>query len=137
MVEFPDIKSAKVLVVDDDQDILVSLKTGLQLPGIELEILTAEDGLSGLQQAKLHRPDIIVLDLQMPDMNGFEVLKEIHADPQLSKTKVIMLTAQDSVQNLWEGIDRQLDDFMGKPFDLGELEARIYNQLLALHNQGS
>ena len=137
MVEFPDIKSACILVVDDDQDILVSLKTGLQLPGIELEILTAEDGLSGLQQAKLHRPDIIILDLQMPDMNGFEVLKEIHADPQLTKTKVIMLTAQDSVQNLWEGIDRQLDDFMGKPFDLGELEARIYNQLLALHNQGS
>ena len=133
MVEFPDIKKAKLLVIDDDQDILSSLKSGLQLPGIELEVLTAEDGLAGLQAAKLERPDVIVLDLQMPDMNGFEVLKEIHKDPQLTKTKIIMLTAQDSVQNLWEGIDRKLDDFMGKPFDLSELEARIYNQLLALH----
>ena len=135
MIDLPDIKSAKILVIDDDEDILASLKGALDLPGIKLEVLTANTGLSGLQLAKLELPDVIILDLQMPDMNGFQVLNEIQADSQLERTRVIMLTAQDSGANLWEGIDRKLDDFMGKPFDLGELEARIYNQLLALHEK--
>lgn len=133
MVDFPDITAAKLLVIDDDEDILSALKHGLTLPGIELDVLTASSGLDGLRKAKMEKPDVIILDLQMPDMDGFAVLTEIQADPQLEKTRIIMLTAQDSVKNLWEGLDRQLDDFMGKPFDLGELEARIYNQLLAFH----
>ena len=135
MEDIDQIKSARILVIDDDEDILTSLKSGLDLKGVKLEILTANGGLKGLQAAKLEKPDIVILDLQMPDMNGFQVLEEIQADPQLAKTRVIMLTAQDSVQNLWDGIDRKLDDFMGKPFELAELEARIYNQLLILQSQ--
>lgn len=134
MVEIPDIKRARLLIIDDDEDILASLKSGLSIKGIELEISTANRGLVGLQRAKQERPDIIVLDLQMPDMNGWQVLEEVRRDSQLERCKVIMLTAQDSPENLWEGLDRKLDDFMGKPFDLSELEARIYNQLLGLNS---
>lgn len=123
---------AKILVIDDDADILDSIRSGLELPNITLEVLTAPNGMTGLQLAKTHFPDVIILDLQMPDIDGFTVLDEIRSDPILANTRVIMLTAQDSSKTMWEGIDRSLDDFMVKPFDLEELEARVYNQLLSL-----
>lgn len=124
------IKRAKILIIDDDRDILQSLQNSLELPKIELEIITADRGMKGLQAAKQLKPDVVILDLQMPDVDGFEVLDEIKADPMLSHVKVIMLTARDNSKNMWEGIDRQLDDFIPKPFDLEELEARIYAQLM-------
>lgn len=124
-------KTAKILVIDDDLDILTAIEAGLQLPGIKLEITTAHNALVGLQQAKLWIPDLIVLDLNLPDMDGFELMREIKRDGQLNKTKIIMLTAQDSSQNLWQGLDSGIDDFISKPFDLFELEARVYNQLSA------
>ncbi len=129
-MDFPKITKAKLLVVDDDPDILSALQMGLAIPGTELEVITAKNGMTGLQLAKKELPDVIVLDLQMPDISGFEVIDELRQDPQLKSTRVIMLTAQDTGYNLWESIDRQFDDFIGKPFELDELEARIYNQLL-------
>lgn len=122
---------ATILIIDDDPDILAALRKGLEIPGVKLEILTAGNGLEGLRQAKLAQPEVVILDLQMPQFNGFAVLEEIKRDSQLRATKVLMLTALDSSKNLWEGLDRQLDDFMIKPFDLVELEARIYNLLLS------
>lgn len=129
-IDFPEIKQAKLLIIDDDPAILQAIKSSLHLPGIKLKIEVADSGLVGLQKAKQFLPDIIVLDLQMPDLDGFEVLAELREDHQLAHTRVIMLTAQDTIKNLWEAVDRKLDDFMSKPFDLTELEARIYNQLL-------
>lgn len=124
------VNRAKILVIDDDRDILESLQNSLELPKVKLDIRTAPGGMLGLQEAKRFRPDVVILDLQMPGVNGFEVLDEIRSDSELSHTKVIMLTAKDDSRNLWEGIDRRLDDFISKPFDLEELEARIYVQLL-------
>ncbi len=135
-INFPEITHAKVLVIDDDKNICRVLEHSLELPNIKLDIQSAYNGVSGLQLAKKWQPDIVILDLQMPGITGFDVLEEIRGDQQLAHTKVIMLTAKDSPKNLWEGIDRKLDDFIGKPFDLAELEARIYNQLLAMTEKG-
>lgn len=122
--------SAVVLVIDDDPDILSGIKHGLEVPSVKLEIYTAENGLQGLQQAKKHIPDIVIVDLNMPDLDGFAVVDEMRGDPQLAHAKVILLTAQDTPKNQWESIDRKIDDFIGKPFDLRELEARILTLLM-------
>ena len=125
---------ATILVVDDDPDICQAIQDGLELPGVELNVVTTLTGMNGLQSAKQLRPDVIILDLQLPDMDGFKVFDEIRQDSQLANSRVIMLTAQDSLGNLWESIDRQLDDFIAKPLDLMELEARVYTQLLRRGN---
>lgn len=122
-------RQAVVLVIDDDPDILDSLKANLELPEIDLNVITAENGLNGLLVAKNAHPDVIVLDFQLPDINGFDFMEELRSDQSLSDIKVIMLTAQDTGRNRWESIDIEMDDFMGKPFDLAELEARIYQML--------
>ncbi|HSH31371.1 MAG TPA: response regulator, partial [Candidatus Saccharimonadales bacterium] len=103
-------KAPKILVIDDDLDILTAIEASLELPGMEPVITTAHNALVGLQQAKLWKPDLVILDLNLPDMNGMEVLKEIKQDGQLAHTKVILLTAQDTGKNLWEGLDRGVDD---------------------------
>jgi DNA-binding response OmpR family regulator len=121
---------ATILVIDDDADICQAIQKGLELPGVKLQILTALTGTAGLQLAKSHLPDVIILDLQLPDGDGFMVFDELRLDAQLAQTRVIMLTAQDSAKNLWDSIDRRLDDFITKPLDLMELEARVYTQLL-------
>lgn len=132
-MEFPSISQAKILIIDDDQDILNSLKAGLHIEQVELEIDTATTALEGVTKAQSFKPDIIILDLQLPDARGFDILDDLRM-PELAQTRIIMLTAQDTTQNLWESIDLKIDDFIGKPFDLAELEARIYNQLLLKHS---
>lgn len=122
---------AKLLVIDDDPDICSGIKLGLDLPKVKLDIHTALNGLQGLQQAKKLLPDIVIVDLNMPDINGFEVVEEMRKDSTLANTKIILLTALDTPKNQWESIDRQIDDFIGKPFDLRELEARILTLLMS------
>lgn len=132
-MEFPAISQAKILIIDDDQDILNSLKAGLHIEQVELEIDTATTALEGVTKAQSFKPDIVILDLQLPDARGFDILDDLRS-PELAETRIIMLTAQDTTNNLWESIDLKIDDFIGKPFDLAELEARIYSQLLLKHN---
>lgn len=132
-MEFPTISQAKILIIDDDQDILNSLKAGLHIEQVELEVDTATTALEGVTKAQSFKPDIVILDLQLPDARGFDILDDLRS-PELAETRIIMLTAQDTTNNLWESIDLKIDDFIGKPFDLAELEARIYSQLLLKHN---
>ncbi len=101
----------------------------MELPGIELAITTAPNAVTGLQIAKKNPPDVIILDLQMPGGSGFDFMSELKADPRLKNVKVLMLTAIDSQANLWESIERDIDDFLSKPFDFNELEARVRNLL--------
>jgi DNA-binding response OmpR family regulator len=119
----------KILVVDDDQDILDSVCSGLELPGVDFDLMTANTGLKGLQLAKLHQPQVIILDLQMPDLSGFDLVRELKRDRQLGAMRFLMLTALDTPRNLWQSVDMGVDDFLGKPFDLRELEARLLNLL--------
>jgi DNA-binding response OmpR family regulator len=112
----------KVLVVDDDQRIRDALEIGLQLQWQDAQVLTAADGETGLDLFFNEEPDIVLLDVTMPRMNGFDVLKGIR---QVSDVPVIMLTARDEDVDQVRGLELGADDYIGKPFSHLALMARI------------
>jgi len=112
----------KVLVMDDDPQILEALTIGLELQWQDSEILSATDGEAGLSQFYAHEPDVIVLDVAMPRKNGFEVLKEIR---RISDVPVIMLTARGDEMDQVRGLELGADDYVTKPFSHLALLARI------------
>ena len=122
-------KRQTIMVVDDDADIRQSIQMGLEEGALGVKVITAHNALTALQLAKTHKPDVIILDLHMPGGTGFEFMEELRQDPQLATTKVLLLTARASRENMWESIDKNIDDFMAKPFDFMELETRVKNLL--------
>src|SRR5438477_12900281 len=112
----------KVLVVDDDQRIRDALEIGLQLQWQDAKVLTAADGETGLDVFFNEEPDIVLLDVTMPRMNGFDVLKAIR---QVSDVPVLMLTARDEDVDQVRGLELGADDYVGKPFSHLALMARI------------
>lgn len=110
----------KILVIEDDPAILRLLQRGLSMEGYQVE--TATNGESGLKLFQEKQPDLIVLDLMLPGMDGLEVCQRIR---QKSKLPILILTAKDAVQDRVEGLDAGADDYLVKPFNLEELLARI------------
>jgi len=110
----------KALVVDDEPSIVDFIKLGLGYEGFEVK--TARDGQSGLQLARDFNPDVIVLDVMLPGMNGMEVCQRIRAQ---SDAGIVMLTARDELQDRVQGLERGADDYVVKPFRFEELIARI------------
>src|SRR5689334_14087963 len=126
-----------ILIVDDEpfgRDTLTAL---LQPQGYQL--LLAANGPEALAQAAAHPPDLVLLDVMMPGMDGFEVCRRVRADPLLREVPVIMLTALDDRVSRLQGIEAGADDFITKPFDRVELRSRVrtitrlnrYRRLLA------
>lgn len=116
-----------VLAIDDDEAILDLLSSALEIE--DTTVITASNAKTALKLAKKHRPSVVLLDLMMPEYDGFEFFAILKQMTELSHTKYIMFTAQDTKNNLWESIDLNFDDFISKPFDLSELEIRIRHQL--------
>jgi DNA-binding response OmpR family regulator len=116
-----------VLAIDDDEAILDLLANAIEIE--DAQIFTASNAKNALKLAKKHKPDVILLDLMMPEYDGFEFYNILREIPELSHARYIMFTAQDTKTNLWESIDMSFDDFISKPFDLSELEIRIRHQL--------
>ncbi|MDQ3239647.1 MAG: response regulator [bacterium] len=116
-----------ILAIDDDDAILELLSSALEIE--DTTIVTSSDAKNAIKHAKKHKPDVVLLDLMMPEYDGFEFFHILKQMPELSHTKYIMFTAQDTKSNLWESIDLNFDDFISKPFDLSELEIRIRHQL--------
>jgi CheY-like chemotaxis protein len=85
----------KILVIDDEEDLCVLLRHGLTLERTDLEVLSAKDGPTGLQRAKADRPQVIILDVMMPRMDGYEVCRRLKADPATRGIPVVMLTASN------------------------------------------
>ena len=112
-----------ILAVDDDLDILDLLEMSLDSDGFN--VITASDGLEAIEKAKSHAPDLILLDLMMPKMDGFEVINNLRANSQTRAIPVIMLTARSQIDEKLQGLDAGADDYITKPFDLKELTARI------------
>ena len=112
-----------ILAVDDDVDILDVIEMSLDSDGFN--VITASDGLAAIEKAKSHVPDLILLDLMMPRMDGFEVVDNLRADSQTRAIPVIMLTARTQMNEKLQGLDAGADDYITKPFDLKELTARI------------
>ena len=112
----------RILVVDDEESIRELLKYNLEKNGYEVWVAT--DGLEGIQLAK-NEPDLVLLDVMLPEMDGFEVCREMKSHAVLSKIPVIMLTARDEEIDKVLGLELGADDYMTKPFSTRELLARI------------
>jgi DNA-binding response OmpR family regulator len=112
----------KVLVVDDDSRLREALEVGVQLQWQDAQVISACDGEAGLDLFFTHEPDVVLLDVTMPRMNGFEVLKAIR---QVSDVPVIMLTARGDDVDQVRGLELGADDYVAKPFSHLALMARI------------
>jgi two-component system alkaline phosphatase synthesis response regulator PhoP len=111
--------SKRVLVVDDERHIVRLIQVNLEREGYQ--VLTAFDGKDGLQKAKNEKPDLVVLDVMMPYMDGFEVLKNMKADPVTAEIPVIMLTAKAQDADVFRGWSSGVDCYLTKPFNPMEL----------------
>ena len=110
-----------IAIVDDDGAIRNSLGRALRMENYDVELF--EDGLSVLKAIQLRAPEAIILDLQLPDIDGLEVCRRIRRAGDA--TPILMLTARDAVNDRVEGLDVGADDYLVKPFDLAELLARL------------
>ena len=114
----------RILVVDDDTNITAFLKRALAYEGYE--VLIAADGASGLATARDFPPDLVVLDVMMPGLDGVEVARRLRAgESETGGLPILMLTAKDDVSDRVQGLDAGADDYLVKPFALEELTARI------------
>ena len=111
----------KILLVDDDHDVLEMLLSIFRRAGYT-NLITAASGAEALRIWQREQPSMIVLDVMMPDMDGFSVLKEIR---RTSRVPVLMLTARGEAEDRIEGLEIGADDYLAKPFALAELAARI------------
>jgi diguanylate cyclase (GGDEF)-like protein len=119
----------KFLVVDDHEDNIELLRARLEARGYE--VFGANDGQAALEQVDKVCPDLILLDVMMPKMDGMEVVRRLKANANLPFIPVIMQTALDSTENKVEGLDAGADDYITKPINFAELEARV-NSLLRI-----
>jgi CheY-like chemotaxis protein/MinD-like ATPase involved in chromosome partitioning or flagellar assembly len=115
--------AAKILVVDDDLETLRLVGLMLQRQGFE--IAAANNGLQAITIAKKEHPDLIVLDIMMPDMDGYEVTRQIRKNPETAGTAILMFTAKSQVDDKVAGYDAGIDDYLTKPIHPAELVARI------------
>lgn len=115
----------RLLLVDDEPHILQFLELGLKNEGFE--VLTAQDGFSAIDLLQDYKPHVVILDIMMPGINGFEVCRRLREEGR--DTAVIMLTAKDEVDDRVRGLSLGADDYMVKPFSFEELLARIQARL--------
>src|SRR5215216_2148651 len=115
--------SSTVLIVDDEYSGRETLQSVLEGEGYTL--VMAENGPQAIEKAKAFLPDVILLDVMMPGMTGFEVCERIRNDPLVAEIPIIILTALDDRESLLTGLKAGADDFISKPFDRYELRARL------------
>lgn len=114
---------ARILVIDDDQAIAELIKVNLDLLGHQVS--TANDGMKGLALAQQNRPDLIVLDVMMPDLDGFTVCQRLRQNTSTAGIPVLMLTALTMIKDKVKGFDSGADDYLPKPFEIPELQVRV------------
>lgn len=112
----------RILVIEDNRDILANILDYLELKGFIVDC--AQDGLSGMHLALTQSYDLIVLDIMLPGMDGYQVCQKLRQDAGIN-TPIIMLTARDALDDRLKGLDSGADDYLVKPFALSELVARI------------
>ncbi|GIH28736.1 DNA-binding response regulator [Acrocarpospora phusangensis] len=121
MPESPTSPEARLLIVEDEPNILELLGASLRFAGFDVR--TASDGAAAVTAARRHRPDLIVLDVMLPDVDGFEVVRRLRASG--TYTPVVFLTARDATEDKIRGLTLGGDDYVTKPFSLEEVVARI------------
>jgi DNA-binding response OmpR family regulator len=110
----------KVLVIDDEEDLTFFLKSNLEMRG-EYEVFTAYDGQEGLVAANRHKPDLVILDVMMPKMDGFQVLERLKQQEETLNIPVIMLTAKAKSDDIDRGLTSGADFYLPKPFTIDNL----------------
>jgi DNA-binding response OmpR family regulator len=112
-----------LLFVDDNEDMRHMVRDLLESSGHEIAL--AADGPSALEAVRSREPDLLILDLNMPGLSGYDVCRAVKTNPGTSRVPVLMLTAQSSVEHKLEGFEAGADDYLPKPFDARELRARV------------
>ena len=120
--------SKKVLVVDDSLDVIKMI--GLMLQHQGFEIIAAQSGAQALAKAQAENPDVIILDIMMPGVDGYEVCRRLRADPVTANTPILMFTAKTSVSDKVAGFEAGADDYLTKPIRPSDLVSRIEAVLL-------
>ncbi len=118
---------SKILVVEDDQDLAEMLNSYLRVQGYE--VITSHWGEEGIQSAQNERPDLLILDIRLPDIDGFEVARRLRADRKTSKIPIIFLTERRERNDKLAGLELGADDYITKPFDVQEMRLRVRNVL--------
>lgn len=114
---------AKILVIDDDEAVNQLVTINLELAGYK--VISAKDGITGFAAAKQEQPDLIILDVMMPDVDGYTVAKRIRENSEIKETPIIMLTALGMLDDKVKGFDIGVDDYLVKPFEIEELKVRV------------
>ena len=113
----------KILVVDDDRAINELIKVNLELVGYS--VVQAYAGIEGFAVAKQELPSLIILDVMMPDVDGYTVAQRVRLNPELKNTPILMLTALSQLNDKVKGFDIGVDDYLVKPFEMEELKVRV------------
>jgi two-component system OmpR family response regulator len=114
-----DLRGRRILVVDDDEHIRKSLSTYLGME--EFAVDTAASGAEALSSARANPPDLMVLDIMMPEMDGFEVVEALRAEPSTARVPIILLTARGQDSDILRGYQLGVSSYLTKPFNLDEL----------------
>jgi DNA-binding response OmpR family regulator len=116
-------ETTRILVADNDEDILTLVAFRLERQGYE--VLVARDGAEALERARQELPDLCVLDVMMPKLTGYDVTRELRADPRTQDVPVILLTARVQEADVRSGFEAGADDYVRKPFSPQELRERV------------
>lgn len=122
-----------VLVIDDEKDLLELVRYNLEKEGYKIK--TADNGESGLEAAAREMPDIVIVDLMLPGIDGLDVCRRLRADQRTARTPIIMLTAKSTETDRVVGLEMGADDYIAKPFSPRELAARIKAVLRRVSSQ--
>jgi len=125
------VAATRILVVDDDEQNVELLEAYLTAAGYQ--VLRAHDGASALRQVAEHDPDLVLLDIMMPDISGYEVCKRIRKTPASAAIPVLMVTALGALKDIERGIEAGTDDFLTKPINRLELLARVRSLMRVRH----
>ena len=125
------ISGSRILVVDDNAQNLELIVA--YLDGLECKVLTAVDGIEALEKIQDDQPDLILLDVMMPRMSGFEVCRKLKTDPATRDIPILMVTALNEMTDIERGVDCGTDDFISKPINRLELLTRVKTLLKVRH----
>ncbi len=121
----------RILIADDNQQNVELLEA--YLSGVDCEIVTASDGEETLQAVERHRPDLVLLDVMMPKLSGFEVCRKLRQNPSTQETLILMVTALNEASDFERGVQAGTDDFLTKPVNKVELLCRVKSLLRVRH----
>jgi two-component system, OmpR family, alkaline phosphatase synthesis response regulator PhoP len=121
------VDAARILLVEDSPSVSLLVQTILEREGFLVEL--AADGLTAKERLRRSPPDLVLLDVMLPHLSGFELLEMMRAKPAWKSTPVILLTARSSQKDVVHGLDGGANDYITKPFDVEELLARIRRHL--------